>query len=344
MSSSSLHTPNRWARLYRRFGVTTIVAIYLLIMVGGIVRATGSGMGCPDWPKCFGQWVPPTDVSELPPDYKTRFAVQGKEIADFNAIHTWTEYLNRLLGALIGLFVLGVAVLSLAYRTADPLVMWLSLASFVLVGFQGWLGAVVVAQDLKPVTVTAHMLVALVIVGLLLYTVTRSYGERLRGVQWPQARLFNRLLLLGMGLMLLQIGLGTQVREAVDAIAKAYDYQFRSQWIEEIGVLFKVHRSYSIAIVALHAYMAWKMWQVGLWHQTPGRWMLALLVSFGVVIASGAIMGYFAIPRAAQPVHLLLASVIFGLQFVLWLQVNAHRLFAAPSSSSVSQKRPVQVA
>lgn len=116
---------------YRNLTLVTVIAVYLLILAGGIVRSTGSGMGCPDWPKCFGQWVPPTSADELPEDYQDFYAEYRhqknikfakyldffgyseigrailedesiKEEAAFNASKTWTEYLNRLLGAIVG--------------------------------------------------------------------------------------------------------------------------------------------------------------------------------------------------------------------------------------------------
>src|SRR4028119_1014324 len=123
-----------FVRRFRFVGLLTVASVYLLILVGGVVRSTGSGMGCPDWPKCFGTWVPPTAVSQLPPNYKEIYTEQRvaknqriaktldqlgfEEVAaqifahptqyvetDFNATKTWIEYLNRLLGALIGVFI-----------------------------------------------------------------------------------------------------------------------------------------------------------------------------------------------------------------------------------------------
>ncbi|RZK44368.1 MAG: heme A synthase, partial [Hymenobacter sp.] len=130
-----------FARHFRFWSRLTVVSIYLLILVGGIVRATGSGMGCPDWPKCFGQWIPPTEASQLPAGYKQAYTAQRvaknqklartlaslgfRQVAgeifahptqyietEFNATKTWIEYLNRLLGALIGIFVFVTAVVA----------------------------------------------------------------------------------------------------------------------------------------------------------------------------------------------------------------------------------------
>jgi cytochrome c oxidase assembly protein subunit 15 len=164
-------------RLFRRFSIVTIIAVFLLIAVGGIVRSTGSGMGCPDWPKCFGSWVPPTDVAQLPSNYKDIYAQQRAEknikfvgylrsfgfddVAleiendpsilieeDFNAAKTWTEYVNRLIGALIGILIFATFLSSFSYWREDKTVTVLSFLAFVLVGFQGWLGSIVVSTNL----------------------------------------------------------------------------------------------------------------------------------------------------------------------------------------------------
>ena len=121
--------------LFRKTSRVTLIAVYVLILVGGIVRSTGSGMGCPDWPKCFGMWIPPTDESQLANTYKEDFVeyrrnknikfaayldVMGFEEkaeqvrndqsilteTEFNVSKTWTEYNNLLIGAVIGLLII----------------------------------------------------------------------------------------------------------------------------------------------------------------------------------------------------------------------------------------------
>ena len=107
---------------FRRISLITVIAVYFLILVGGIVRSTGSGMGCPDWPKCFGSWVPPTSGNQLPNYYQdiylakrveknNRFIAQLESLGfhekaseikmisilieeEFNPIKTWIEYIN----------------------------------------------------------------------------------------------------------------------------------------------------------------------------------------------------------------------------------------------------------
>ena len=100
---------------FRKVAIGTVITVYLLILAGGIVRSTGSGMGCPDWPKCFGSWVPPTNVSQLPADYQAIYGSKLKGEVVFNVYKTWTEYINRLLGVLTGFLILGTLLSSIIY-------------------------------------------------------------------------------------------------------------------------------------------------------------------------------------------------------------------------------------
>lgn len=315
------------AAIYRKFGITTIIAVYLLILVGGIVRSTGSGMGCPDWPKCFGQYVPPTDISELPEDYKTIYAVQGREIADFNAVHTWIEYINRLLGALIGLFILITAVLSISFWKKDKLITVLSWLALVFVLVQAWLGAKVVSTDLHEGMITIHMVMALVIVGLLIYTIVRSYNGVLKTEKVSNLSKLNLITLLSAIVAFAQLILGTQVRENVDTVSKTLGDTLRSEWIENLGMTFYIHRSFSILVLLLHlglVYMLWKNTSKNGRIQTLGKSLLAILV---IEVITGTIMAYFAIPKPLQPVHMLLASVALGIHILLILFINFESLF-----------------
>ena len=323
---------------YRKFGIITIIAVYLLILVGGIVRSTGAGMGCPDWPKCFGQWIPPTDISQLPPNYKELFKVQGKEIADFEAFKTWTEYINRLIGVLIGFFIFITFLLSIPFLKKDKLVFYLSLFSFLLVGFQGWLGSVVVATDLKPFIITLHMVLALVIVCLLIYTITRSFNTVFSIEKVGNRPFLNKLLVICLVSILMQIVLGTQVREAIDEISRSLNYSLRDTWIDKIGLSFYIHRTFSLLILGLHIYLAYLLKQSTTSNSKLQSWVNVLVGLIIAEIGSGAIMAYFAIPAAMQPIHLLLGSLIIGIQFLLLLIMNYDKVFQGQTTEKQGYK------
>ncbi|OHX65349.1 COX15/CtaA family protein [Flammeovirga pacifica] len=311
---------------YRRFGVVTVFAVFFLILVGGIVRTTGSGMGCPDWPLCFDQYIPPTDVSQLPADYKTRYAIQGKEIADFSAFKTWVEYINRLVGVLIGLFVFFTLVFSFSYFKKDPIVTYFSFLAFVLVGVEGWLGSKVVATDLNPFMITLHMLLALVIVGILIYAVARSKKQELSYKDPENIKLVNKWILIILSMSVVQIVMGTQVREHIDEVALSMGDNQRDLWIDQLGFTFYFHRSFSIIVGILNIIFIKNVFK-GTEAKHPARfWSIVLFGLLTTVVLSGAIMGHFGIPAFLQPIHLLLGSLIVGVQFYIALLVNHSRV------------------
>ncbi len=152
---------------YKSLTKISLVLLYLLILAGGVVRCTGSGMGCPDWPKCFGKWIPPIYITDLPADYKELYAHRGYDKIDFNAFNTWTEYINRLLG-LVGGLLCFILFLSSLFTRSIKLIL-LSLLLLLLMAFQAWIGALVVYSILSPFKITIHMLVALFILCILFF-------------------------------------------------------------------------------------------------------------------------------------------------------------------------------
>ena len=140
-----------------------------LILVGSLVRASGAGLGCPDWPRCFGSWIPPASAAALPPQF---------DASQFNPALMWTEYLNRLLGVTVGFFILAATISAWRHHRRDPHILWPTVAALLLTGYEGWLGGRVVAHELAPWIVTAHLVVAIVIVLLLLYATVYAIYRR----------------------------------------------------------------------------------------------------------------------------------------------------------------------
>ena len=357
--------PSPAVRRFRRFGLLTVASVYLLILVGGIVRSTGSGMGCPDWPKCFGQWIPPTEASQLPANYKEVYTAQrvakNQKLArslqrlgfaqvagsifahptqyietDFNAVKTWIEYVNRLLGALIGIFVFLTVVFALPYWSRDRAVFWLALASFLLTGVQGYLGSLVVSTNLLPVMVTIHMALAMLIVALLLYAVDRALWGQAQNQALARTSTGTAAVAAGrpgmglqlwlwaaLGLTFWQILLGTEVREQVDVVSAAAGYAGRETWVGQLGGIFSVHRTISALVLLLNCYVGYELWQLG--QPILRRLVVATLGIIGLEILAGIVLASYALPAWVQPLHLVLATGLFGVQFLALLAVARAR-------------------
>jgi len=286
---------------YLNYTWFVLIMIFLVIGAGGVVRMTQSGMGCPDWPKCFGRWIPPTNASQLPPDYEKYLSKQDIDHT-FNVYHTWIEYINRLLGALLGVFIFVHFVWSFKkFRKTDKRIVGLSLLLLLAVGFQGWLGKKVVDANLAVVKITIHMLVALLLAAIPLLIISR-----LRSKERVGSRSLQQVSTLLIVALLIQIILGTQVREQIDEISKPLRYQQRELWIARLDNIFFIHRSFSWLILAACLFVSWKGWR----YFELRRTILFISGAVVVVIMTGLVMAFNNIPAWAQPLHLMMASIL----------------------------------
>ena len=311
---------------YRRVAMITLIAVYFLFLVGASVRASGAGMGCPDWPTCFGQWIPPMSESELPANYQEIYAERGYAETRFNVVKTWTEYFNRLVGATIGLLIFATAWVSWPLRKYDRSIVKASVAAFFMVGFQGWLGAKVVSSNLQPGMITIHMLMALAIVGVLIFAMAQAR----RGIMAAQPisdihPSFEKWLYAVMFFTLCQVAMGTQVREMTDFISKAQGEALRSDWIQAMPWFFYVHRSFSAIVLFSNLWLGWLLFKsLGIQH-TLTKLTLTMIGVISIAILSGATLGHLGMPAFVQPTHLLASALLFGLQFLIWISYRHAR-------------------
>lgn len=315
---------------FQRLAIATTALTYLLIAVGGLVRASGAGLGCPDWPRCFGSWIPPASAAALPP---------GFDASQFNPTLMWTEYLNRLLGVSVGFAIFATTIAAWRAHRTRPRIVWPVVAALLLTGYEGWLGGRVVAHELAPWIVTAHLVVALVIVQLLLWaTVESLQGARIRP---PRAAGDGRGRLAAVtaaitALLLVQVAVGTQVRGTLDDVIDAG--LPRAEALASVGGLDTAHRELA-AVVTLAVVALWA-WVWTRFHGDPRlvRAANAALVAAVLQIAAGMVLAGLALPPPAQVAHLTMASLMLGalttLALVAWRWPSPSHGLAADRSAA----------
>lgn len=333
---------------FKRLIWVNLILVFIVVIAGSVVRVTESGMGCPDWPKCFGAYIPPTSEDQVTwhqeeayfegqmiiHDEKLYTAKQDlngstefnlgeweeftkHDYAIYNPLHTWIEFINRLATVALGFPVMAMFALSFFYWKDRRPRVYLAFGVVFLVGFQAWLGKLVVDSNLKGQTITLHMIGVFAIIGVLLILLDKA--RRTHGETTFPDKLFKRLASISLYITVLMVVLGTQVREQIDEIAKTTTD--RMLWMDQLDWIFIAHRTLIYAIVALNGYLIYQAYKNN-WYKTRWTWIGIIILAEAAV---GVILAYYGLPKAAQPLHLLLSTVLFALQFDLLIQLRAPR-------------------
>ena len=344
-----------------RWSFASIISLLVLILAGGIVRSSGSGMGCPDWPRCFNRYIPPTSVSELPADYKesflrTRLKKNIRAAAFFNSLgftklaadiksdpavgnaesfnvwNTYTEYINRLASVFVGIFFIIAWIYSFTYIKIRKSLFIIWSLGLVLIGIQGWLGSIVVSTNLFAWLITIHMLLALIILVLAIagYTLASGLTGNVIG-DFKNSRLFNVFL---SGLILLttiQILTGTQVREKVDIVSAQFSHQHRNEWVSHIGLTLNWHIYLSIA-VSIGVLVVYLM----LYYADQQKFRLYKVarinvILIGIQLFTGTLLATLALPPVNQALHIFVASLMFG-NLIYLLLLGFNRSIGSPEN------------
>lgn len=302
-------------------------------------------MGCPDWPKCFGEWIPPTSESDLPNNYEEIFlnkrknkltrligflenigqTSKAREIAQASWVmehhpysfkKAYTEYINRVWGALTGIFTLFCALLSVKFIRTNPGVTVFSILGLVFVVFNGWLGSLVVDTNLFEGMVTVHFVFAFL-----------AFSSFVMAYFWAQPsfeRKSNKGLWIVSILLFvfcsLQVLFGSGVRELIDLKARS-GIEIGLENYTSLGSVFDFHRFSSIILLAGSIWMFIRYRKSSSENNSKlNNAAGALLIVFILQISTGASNLTFSFPAIAQIGHITLGAAAFALTLYILIQ------------------------
>jgi cytochrome c oxidase assembly protein subunit 15 len=326
---------------FQKLATAALVSVLLLMFVGAIVRVTGSGMGCPDWPTCWGCLIPPTSVDQVDFDklpierFQKKAARMGRDPAtitaetlraEFNPRHVWTEFTNRLCSLPVGFFSLATFIAAFWQREKRPLVFWMAFGSLVVVLVNAWMGARVVYSGLAPGVLTAHLALAMLLTGMLVYCAWRGTDRPWR-IQMPPAPLAKLRLAVGVLLLTVVVEgvLGAQIREMTDELAKSHLNTPRSSWIGQLeeSWMYLIHRSFSWAVFGATIWA----WVLTSRHRSTGvgRVERVVLAIVALQMLLGLVMAQVHIYSWVQVLHVGLAAVLLTFVWLWWFGLTRAR-------------------
>ena len=307
----------------------------MLFVIGGLVRSTGSGMGCPDWPKCFGEYIPPLSESDLPGNYEEFFKDQRitkterftalldiiglekraqeiredsqlQETHQFYVVKAYVEYINRLWGALTGIIVFICFLLSIKYIRNNPKIFWFTLIGFVFVFLNALLGAVVVHSNLIGGIVTLHFIAAFASISFFILARRYAIGKDYTHIDQTTKRIGILVLILST----VQVVLGAEVRELYDMVVPIAT---PAQRIDAMYPTFQWHAILGAFVLMIGIYQYIKLPKSSELN-TYVKWVM--LLSIGQMVWGPLALLEFS-ASISKLFHISLGAGIFILQFYI---------------------------
>lgn len=302
--------------LFRRFALLSTIGTYIVIFAGGLVRVSGAGLGCPDWPKCFGGWIPPLSAADLPATINP---------TTFNFTLAWIEYLNRLSGMILGLLIATTAVLAIVHYRRTPRIVFPSIGAVLLVAFQGWQGGQVVLSELHSLTVSIHLVIALVIVSLLIYVAQQAFyleeADIVAATSYPSAVSATAAML--WVLTVVQMVIGANVRAEIEALIVSSPLATDHELLALVSGIKYAHVFLGVVVAAIAFAIG-----IMVYRTTPqpdpivrlSVWSMILLVAVQMSLGTGLIA--VALPPLLQLFHVWVASLFIGILLMLYTAVK----------------------
>ena len=246
--------------LYRRLAIAAVCLAFVVVVLGAFVRLMDAGLGCPDWPGCYGE-LSPAHAEE---NIAKAIAAQGGEHGPVSMPKAWKEMTHRYLASGLGLLILALAIVGWRWRAALPRSPMLATSLVGLVMFQGALGMWTVTMLLKPVIVTLHLLGGMATLALLAWLAVRQIDHGPTHVERGAARRLRPWAALGIAVVVAQIALGGWVSSNYAALAcvdfptchgvwrPEMDFAHGFQLVRELGrTAAGTHLAYE-ALTAIH--------------------------------------------------------------------------------------------
>ena len=309
----------------QKLALLSIVLLIVLIFAGAVVRVTGSGLGCPDWPTCWGEFIPPTSIEQVDESYlekklprfkrsAERFGRDPDEITvarlleEYDPVQTWIEFTNRLLAlpVLLANFLLMIACLR------SQIMPKLGVSAFALVIISALTGIVVVASGLRSGVVTIHMALAF----LQLFVLTYLYwaGVRPGSLRTQIAGPGRPQVMILLSCVMIEWAMGSQIREVTDRLMMEQGIASRGSWIDEISesLIYLIHRSFSWSILIAALWLGYK----SRWKGKIPRLVLGLVFA---LMLMGLILSSSGIHAVVQVIHVGVAGGLVAAVYYWWL-------------------------